>query len=111
LLAAGGKTVAKHYCDAVYLRDPVVGMFEELPQDQLTHAQRDWLARVQRLPEATPHPRTYIHGAIFLFRKPKERAALSYTLRATLVWNPALVDSETAAGVASKLHAVIPPAT
>jgi hypothetical protein len=111
LLAAGGKTMAKQYCDPVYLRDPIVGIFEELPQDQLTEAQKDWLTRMQRLPEGTPHPHTYIHGAIFVFRKPKERAALSYTLRATLVWNPALVNSVTAAGAATAFHAVIPPAT
>ena len=80
LLAAGGKTMAKQYCDPVYLRDPVVGFFEDLAQDQLTDPQKDWLSRVQRLAEGAPHPRTYIHGAIFLFRNPKERAALSYAV-------------------------------
>jgi len=111
LLAAGGKTMVKQYCNPAYLRDPVVGMFEELPQHRLTNAQREWLARVQKLAEGMPHPRAYIHGAIFLFREPKERAALSYTLRAALVWNPALMESETAMKIKSAFHAVIPRAT
>jgi hypothetical protein len=65
---------------------------------------------VQKVPEGVPHPRSYIHGALFLFREPQERAALSYDLRAAIVWNPNLIATDAAKKIWVALHAVIPQA-
>lgn len=108
-LAAGGNTVAARHCDPVCLRESVVGLFETIPNDKLNSSQKEWLTRVDKLLDGAPHPRTYIHGALFLFRRPKERAALSYDLQAVIVWNPALVDHATAKALGPQLHKVIPP--
>jgi hypothetical protein len=67
-----------------------------------------WLAAIQKLKGDVPHPRTYIHGALFLFREPQERAALSYELRCTLVWNQSLIAHDIAKKICSALYSVIP---
>lgn len=110
LLAAGGNVLAAQHCNPACLRDPVVGLFETIEPEKLNASKRDWISRVQRVLEGALHPRDYIHGALFLFRKPKERAALSYELRAALVWNPALVSADVAKRIFGALHAVIPQA-
>lgn len=57
----------------------------------------------KKMPAGAPHPREYIHGAIFLFREPREAAALSYELRCVVVWNVGLVTD----AVAQKVHAAL----
>jgi hypothetical protein len=47
--------------------------------------QERWIVGVHRVPAGRPHPRQYIHGALFLFREPKETAALSYDLTSVIV--------------------------
>jgi hypothetical protein len=110
LLAAGGNAVASQHCDAAFLRDSVVGVFENLVADKITTAQKEWIAGVHKRPDGAPHPRDYIHGALFLFREPKERAALSYDLSAAIVWNQALISGDVARIINSALHDVIPRA-
>jgi hypothetical protein len=65
---------------------------------------------VIRPPVNSPHPRSYIHGALFLFRSPSEKAALSYDLSAALVWNAGLIAEDVGKEVASAIHSVIPEA-
>ena len=111
LLAAGGNPLATRHCDPACLRDPIVGVFETVVPAKLRAANRAWIAGVHKLPEGVPHPRSYIHGALFLFREPQERAALSYDLRATIVWNPALVSSNVATKICTALHTAVPRGT
>lgn len=110
LLATGGNSVAARHCDPACLRDPIVGVFETIAPEKLSASQKTWISGVQRIAEGAPHPRDYIHGALFLFREPQERAALSYELRAALVWNPGLVSADVAKRICVALHAVIPQA-
>lgn len=107
VLAAGGNSVASLYFPEVFLRERVIGVFER-PEHLLSAPQQAWIDRVHRLPQSAPHPRDYIHGALFLFRRPKETAALSYDLTGVIVWNPALITRPTAASIASALNEVIP---
>ena len=110
LLATGGNMLAARHCDSACLRESVVGVFENIAPNELRSSQRSWLASVQKLEDGTPHPRTYLHGALFLFREPAERAALSYKLRGTIVWNPSLIELAVANRIARALHSVIPQA-
>lgn len=107
LLAAGGNELAAKHCDPACLRDPVVGAFESVAPGRLSDAQKDWIAGVQKVPAGAPHPRSYMHGAIFMFRDPQERAALSYDLRAVIVWNPALMIPDVAKKICAALHTAI----
>lgn len=110
LLAAGGNSLAAQHYDSVCLREPVVGAFEVIAPANLRESQRSWLATVQNLKGAVPHPRAYLHGALFLFREPQERAALSYEIRCALVWNQALIASDVARKICGALYQVIPQA-
>nr|WP_311529695.1 hypothetical protein [uncultured Ralstonia sp.] len=110
LLAAGGNTLTAQHCNANCLREPVVGAFEDISPANLRESQRSWLATVQNLKDDVPHPRTYLHGALFLFREPAERAALSYELRGAVVWNQALIAPDVAKKICGALHSVIPQA-
>lgn len=107
LLACGGNPLAAKHCDPACLRDSIVGAFETIAQEELSRPQKEWIANVQRISEGAPHPRSYIHGALFLFREPHERAALSYDLRAAIVWNPDLVTSDSAKVICTALYGVI----
>ncbi|MGH8318520.1 MAG: hypothetical protein ACREUL_11155 [Steroidobacteraceae bacterium] len=78
LLAAGGNPVVAMYCDDSAVRRDVVGVFEER-STSLTESQRKWAAELDKLVTSSVHPREYIHGALFLFRTPKDTAALVYT--------------------------------
>jgi hypothetical protein len=49
-----------------------------------------------------------MYTAQFLFRAPKETAALSYNLTSVVVWNPALVMEDVAHSVSTALREVIP---
>jgi hypothetical protein len=84
-LAAGGDALARRRCDEAFLRPNVVGVFEVPERLQLTSAQANWLSATQGLTNGAPHPREYIHGVLFLFRNPKETAALSYDLDEILI--------------------------
>ena len=106
LLAAGGNTLARQHCHPAELRERVVGVFEA--PENLTDAQKDWFSHVQKIIPDAPHPRTYMHGALFFFRSPPERAALSYDLRAMVVWNPTLMKNEVATKLASAFDQIIP---
>jgi hypothetical protein len=108
LLAAGGNSLAARHFTAAYLRKQVVGVFETIATEKLNDGQKEWISNVQRIAEGTPHPKTYLHGALFLFRKPAERAALSYELRAAIVWNDALIRQETARAMEAAVYEVIP---
>lgn len=107
LVAAGGNSVASRHCSAADLRPNVVGVFERL--GTLTPLQKEWVSGVHKVPAGAPHPRDYIHGALFLFRQPSETAALSYSLSSAIVWNPAMVTEKIAKPIAQALSGVIPP--
>ncbi len=107
LLAAGGNEIASRYCHSACLRPAIVGVFESKDKS-LTAEQAEWVKCFHQTSDAEPHPRDYIHGVLFLFRSPKDRAALSYQLSATVGWNPALVDAQTAAEFCKAFHQSMP---
>lgn len=107
LLAAGGNGLASRYCHSACLRPAIVGVFER--KETLTDEQIDWVKRYHKVLSACEsHPRDYLHGVLFLFRDPKERAALSYQLSAAVVWNPALVDTLTGTEFCKSFHQIVP---
>jgi hypothetical protein len=109
LLAAGGNPAAlqRYYPETIF-RPDVVGVFERAATMMPTIHQMNWLCKYQRLPEATPHPREYIHGCLFLFRTPQDTAALSYNLRSFIVWNQAQVSSEQAEQISAEFRRIMP---
>jgi hypothetical protein len=111
LLAAGGNPVVLQHYDSVFAREAVVGVFETPAAGGFSAEQERWISETHRVPVGKPHPRKYIHGALFLFREPKETAALSYDLTSVIVWNPALVTRDVAQLVYAALHEVIPLAS
>jgi integrase len=105
LLAAGGNPIAaEYYHDAG--RPNVVGFFERL--SSMTPGQAAWVSELDALVESPVHPREYIHGAVFLFRKPKDTAALVHELTAAVVWNAALVTHEMARDLEPVIHQIVP---
>ncbi len=111
LLAAGGNALAKEHCDPACLREQIVGVFERIALDKCSELQKNWIASVHKIPAGVPHPQSYVHGALFLFREPRERAALSYDLCATIVWNPAIVTPDVATKICSAIHSAVPHGT
>lgn len=107
ILAVGGNEIASRYCHSACLRPAIIGVFE--PKAAFTDEQDEWVKCFHKVLDAEPHPRDYIHGVIFLFRDPKERAALSYQLSAAVVWNPALVDPQTGTEFCKSFHQIVPP--
>jgi hypothetical protein len=106
LIAAAGNSSAAEHCDRATLRPTVLGFFEAP-----TNADHEveWLRRVHAPPaDDAHHPREYIHGIWFLFRKPTARAVLSYNLTGPIVWNRWLVAKETVGVLSRALHAAIP---
>ncbi len=110
LLAAGGNELVKRHCDPAFQRPSVAGVFE--PADKgLTAEQDDWVKCYHCVSDAGgTHPRDYIHGVLFLFRKPAELAALSYELSSVVVWNPALIDETRAKSISKAFHQIVPQA-
>lgn len=106
LLATGGNPLAAQYSHPSGLRENVVGIFEPLNGRTLTAGEQRWVTGVHQLPSGAPHPQTYLHGVIFLFRHPKERAALAYELRSEIVWNPVLVSDDAARSIAGAMRLV-----
>lgn len=110
LLAAGGNELVNRHCHPAFQRPSVVGLFEPANK-ALTTAQAGWVACYHCISNAgAPHPRDYIHGVLFLFREPKERAALSYELSGVVVWNRALIDGTRAEAVLEAFHQIVPRA-
>lgn len=108
LLAVGGNELASRYCHQACLRPEIVGVFER--KETFTDKQVEWVKCFHKVLNAgEPHPRNYIHGVLFFFRDPKERAALSYQLSAAVVWNPALVDPQTGTEFCKSFHQIVPP--
>jgi hypothetical protein len=106
LLAVGGNPLAARHCHPTCLREYVIGVFEALEGHALTPGQQGWVTGVHQIPPNAAHPRTYLHGVLFLFREPKEHAALSYDLRSEIVWNPALITEDVARSTAVGLRHV-----
>ena len=92
-----------------YQRNEVVGIFEELQENQINIDQKNWINQIQKKLKGSPHPQSYIHGALFLFREPKESAALAYDLTSLLVWNENLISHNTdIEKISTSLYEVIP---
>lgn len=109
LLAAGGNELVARHCHHTFQRPAVVGVFEPAKKPS-TAEQTKWVTDYHGVPNASTHPSDYIHGVLFLFREPKERAALSYVLSGEVVWNPALIDCNRAESVLDAFHQIVPRA-
>jgi hypothetical protein len=107
VLAAGGNPALLQF-DDFYRRSNVIGVFERPNASSMTKEQREWDSALSALIESSPHPRDYIHGAVFLFRTPKETAALVYELKSVVVWNKHLVDLNLAQELEPAICEVIP---
>jgi len=102
LLATLGSTyTATHFSESC-ARDELIGLFE---RNQKPNA---WSSMIEQKLAGKPHPSSYIHGIVFLFREPKETAALSYDLAAQIVWNPHIITIEKAREVTEDFHRIIP---
>jgi hypothetical protein len=100
LLAAMGNSAVPETCR----RPGVVGAFEHLTAPD-AESQR-WITDVHRAVE--PHLRGYLHGVLFLFRKPAEKAALAYDLSCVIAWNSALLDPNIRKRVSDVILKAIP---
>ncbi|KKB60744.1 hypothetical protein WM40_27425, partial [Robbsia andropogonis] len=106
LLAAGGNELASKHGHPACQRS-IIGVFER-DGTTLTAEQAEWVKCFHKVVAAgDPHPRNYIHGVLFLFRDPQERAALSYELSWIVVWNPALIDDARAKPVLEAIHQIV----
>lgn len=108
LLAAAGNEVAAKYCNPLCLRPNVVGVFEHRDVCSLRAEQKEWVNGFHPTLYVEQHPRDYIHGVLFLFREPKERAALCYQLSGYVVWNSRLVDVQAGAEFCKAFHRIVP---
>ena len=104
VLATLGSARAKDYFGDACARDHVFGLFEK---DQKSNHD-EWAAKINEKLAVKPHPRNYIHGVIFLFREPKELAALSYDLKACITWNTDLIPDALAVAINVEFHKIIP---
>jgi hypothetical protein len=107
VLAAGGNPALFQF-DDFYRRSNVVGVFERANASSMTKEQIEWDSALSALTASSPHPRDYIHGAVFLFRSRKETAALVYELNSVVVWNKHLVDLSLAQELEPSIYEVIP---
>lgn len=108
LLAAGGNPVVSQFYRSNCTRADVVGLFENIPSDKLTDAQRQWVNHIYKDEPNKPSPRTYIHGVLFLFRDRRDTAALSYELSSVIVWNPMIIKPQVAKELQLLLYGIIP---
>ncbi len=104
LLATLGSEDASIYCGEPCARSHVLGLFELNSKPEHTH----WVSLVDAKLAGTPHPRDYINGVIFLFRQPTEQAALSYELRACIVWNQNLINTSMIEKINLDFHKIVP---
>jgi hypothetical protein len=104
VLATLGSTRAETYFGEVCARDHVLGLFETTPEEN----QAEWAASINTKLADKPHPRSYIHGVIFLFREPKELAALSYDLKGFIAWNTNLIADSLASAINDEFDKIIP---
>ena len=109
LLAAGGNELVAVHCHHTFQRPEVVGVFEP-EKKPCTAEQTKWVTDYHCVPDASIHPRNYIHGVLFLFREPKESDALTYMLSGEVVWNPALIDCNRAQLFLDAFHQIVPRA-
>ncbi len=108
LLATGGNEITSIYCHPACLRPAVVGVFER-ERKALKPDQVEWVKRFHKVLSAgEPHPSDYIHGVLFLFRDPEERAALSYQLNAEIVGNSGLIDEDCAKRIFEPFYEIVP---
>lgn len=111
LVATVGNEIASRYCHPECLRPAVVGVFEREDVSSRSTEQIKWIKGYHSLLGVAPHPRDYIHGVIFLFREPKETAALCYQLSSAVVWNPVLVDTQIRTEFCEAFHQIVPCAS
>lgn len=109
LAACGNDALEARRFHHAFRRHEVVGVFEPAKKTR-TAEQTLWVKKHHCNPSAGNHPRDYIHGILFLFREPKEPAALSYGLSGEVIWNPALIDHNRAASFLDAFHQIVPRA-
>lgn len=111
LLAAGGNPLVSQLYHSACTRDGVIGLFENIPNHNLTDAQRQWVEHIHKTDPNVPSPRTYIHGVLFLFRDRRDTAALIYELSSAIVWNPMITQPQITCKIARSIYGVIPRQT
>ncbi len=94
LLAGRGDPAVPLIC-----RRETFGLFQE------THP--EYPDRIQTLAKSYAHLKETLHGILFLFRLPK-RERFNYSLEQFLVWNPALIDHDTAAAISDQVKLALP---
>jgi hypothetical protein len=104
-------TLGNNGLKAAEKRPDVVGVFENC--DIISPNQRAWNEKLNAKltvlnGPSSIHPRDYIHGVIFLFRKPRERAVLSYKLEHYLIFNPNLIQPVEARIINEAFSRIIP---
>lgn len=104
VLATLGSEEMCSYFGHLYARPEVFGLFEIKPGSEKSN----WASLIDKKIGNNPHPREYIHGVIFLFREPKETAALSYSLGACIAWNKNLVNKDLATKINIDFHKIVP---
>lgn len=107
--AVCGASGARRLFDEPMIRSEVVGALE--PARDLRPVEQDWVKRFHPEPTLQPHPRTYLHAVVFLFRRPEERAALSYDFSSCIVWNESLVARDVASSLQLAIYNVLPKLT
>lgn len=103
LAALGSKSATKYFGEHCG-RDHVLGLFESPSKTGYA----DWATSIDQKLAGNPHPYNYIHGVIFLFREPRELAALSYNLESCIAWNENLIDENLRAQLNGSFHKIIP---
>jgi hypothetical protein len=86
----------------------IVGVFDDLSGVDNCIGCQNWIAKIHNIPNKMVHPREYIHGVLFLFRMPKETAALSYDLKGTIVWNQMLINQDAMQQISFEMANIIP---
>jgi hypothetical protein len=80
-------------------RREIFGLFQE--------TRPEYPNRIHALAKSFAHLKEILHGILFLFRIPK-RETFHYSLEQFLVWNPALIDYDSAAAISEQVKSALP---
>jgi hypothetical protein len=80
-------------------RREIFGLFQEPRPEYPDH--------IRASAKSYAHLKETLHGILFLFRLPK-REPFNYSLEQFLVWNPALIDEDSAAAISEQIKLALP---